>query len=529
MKQFVTSHQKLLSIIALLTVLGIAVRLVYFPENIYFGYDQARDAFISQEIYSQGDIRIHGPSSSMRGVFHGPLFYYLIGVLYTIGQGNPVWVALFFILLNAALIPIIYVIGYALTKKPLIGVMAATLFAFSFEQTQWAIFISNTSLAVFGVTLLLCGFSLYWFLQKAYGLVLAALGFFIAVQSEIYLFYLLVPIIAIWVMRKRLPSITKRHSLSRLYKRHAIIFTGSIVLFVAGFASYIAGELLFKFPVIKSVLAMTANTSVDITPYEQIPVLVNRYGLISYYSLFGYSAFYALVTFIAVLFLVFRIKNGKLKQARWFLVLFLFSSTLLLFFQLGFANIYHFSIGASVALMLLASIVLEAYIKRPILLALCVTVLLVGQLRLILTTNRQGASLTLVQKNMHLMNEKRIVAYIADQARTERVGVTALTNPYNINTVWAYMFKAFWPEDRVKPVWVGNFAKGFAGESVLLEAGDTMPCTYVVIYEPNDGIPRHLEQPFIDNENGQSFQIEQHYFGAFKVEKRQLYTCEYTG
>jgi hypothetical protein len=66
----------------LIFVLALGIRFLWFPQNAYFGFDQARDAFNSQEIYQNKDFKIIGPSSTHGGLYHGPIYWYLIGPIY---------------------------------------------------------------------------------------------------------------------------------------------------------------------------------------------------------------------------------------------------------------------------------------------------------------------------------------------------------------------------------------------------------------------------------------------------------------
>src|SRR3989344_6092604 len=96
---------KLLLVILLF---GLVLRFLYFPENVYFGYDQARDAYESLSIYREGNIKIIGPSTSSPDLFHGPLYWYLIGPWYILRQGNPIYPAAFLLVLNALGILVIF-------------------------------------------------------------------------------------------------------------------------------------------------------------------------------------------------------------------------------------------------------------------------------------------------------------------------------------------------------------------------------------------------------------------------------------
>ncbi|MBS3118175.1 hypothetical protein J4417_00650, partial [Candidatus Woesearchaeota archaeon] len=73
-------NKKILLLLFIIFVLALTLRFLYFPNNIYFGFDQARDAFASLEIVF-GEFRVVGPPTSVDGWFHGPLYYYLYAPL----------------------------------------------------------------------------------------------------------------------------------------------------------------------------------------------------------------------------------------------------------------------------------------------------------------------------------------------------------------------------------------------------------------------------------------------------------------
>ena len=81
-------------ILVFLFVVAVWLRCLYLPQNaISFAYDQARDAFVVQEML-QGHLKVLGPSvSGVPGLFHGVLYYYVIAPAYYFGNGNPTVVA----------------------------------------------------------------------------------------------------------------------------------------------------------------------------------------------------------------------------------------------------------------------------------------------------------------------------------------------------------------------------------------------------------------------------------------------------
>ena len=120
-------------------ILAVAVRFLWFQNSTYFGFDEARDAFISQAIYKNGDFKLIGPPANAPGLNHGVLHWYILGILYTIGGGSPFFVSAVFRILNAAGAIVLYFIASKLFNKKT-GLLAALLFAFSFEETQYAMY-----------------------------------------------------------------------------------------------------------------------------------------------------------------------------------------------------------------------------------------------------------------------------------------------------------------------------------------------------------------------------------------------------
>ena len=144
--------------ILLILIAGLFIRFLYFPGNVQFAYDQARDAFISLDIM-KGDFKLIGPPSNFNSnINHGPLFYYIAGPIYEISQKDPAGLSIFLRLYNLLGVIIIFYIGKTLFNKST-GFIAGFLFAISFEQSQYAIFMSHPTMAVITVLIFYLGFA----------------------------------------------------------------------------------------------------------------------------------------------------------------------------------------------------------------------------------------------------------------------------------------------------------------------------------------------------------------------------------
>src|SRR5687767_49969 len=122
-------HYKL--VLVLIFVIALFLRWLYLPGGaISFAYDQARDAFVVQEILS-GNLKILGPSvSGVPGLFHGVLYYYVIAPAYLLGQGNPIIVAYFLSFISSLVVFLVFFLTKLFTKNNISALLASLIFAF---------------------------------------------------------------------------------------------------------------------------------------------------------------------------------------------------------------------------------------------------------------------------------------------------------------------------------------------------------------------------------------------------------------
>ena len=121
-------------ILFVIFALSYFLRVMYLPENsLTFGYDQARDAYISQQIL-KGDVKIQGPPASTPGLYHGVFYYYLLAPLYLLGGGSPVLAAYWIAFLNTLATFIVYYLAFSMNRKIAPALLAAILLLISTEE-----------------------------------------------------------------------------------------------------------------------------------------------------------------------------------------------------------------------------------------------------------------------------------------------------------------------------------------------------------------------------------------------------------
>src|SRR3989344_8929746 len=119
-------------ILFIIFIVAFYLRVLYLPSKaLTFGYDQARDALVTQQIL-KGDLKIQGPPSSTPGLFHGVFYNFVLAPAYLVGHGSPVVAAYWIALLNAGTVFIIFVLTKKLAGSTPAALLASLLFAFSF-------------------------------------------------------------------------------------------------------------------------------------------------------------------------------------------------------------------------------------------------------------------------------------------------------------------------------------------------------------------------------------------------------------
>ncbi|MCL4365969.1 glycosyltransferase family 39 protein [Patescibacteria group bacterium] len=297
------------------------VRFLYFPDNVYFAFDQARDSFASLEIL-RGDLKIVGPPSFLNDkIFPGPLIFYIYAPIYLIFNKSPEAASAVFRIWNSLGVFLTFAIGSILFNKRA-GIIAALLFAFSYEESQYSLFLSHQPLAVITILLFYLGLSIYFFKRKPWGLMLTAAGLGLSIQFH-YGYVFLVPtfIAYIIIFRKRI---------KHLYLRWVF---SSLLLFILTISTFILTEIKYHFI---SNLIFHHSTEVQFFSgfhFKQTLFVVNRFLHDSFLANYQFTPAVGLIFIIATIYLLYQ---KQLKDKIFFLVIwFIFGLSLYLLYRAG--------------------------------------------------------------------------------------------------------------------------------------------------------------------------------------------------
>lgn len=222
-----------------LLIIAISLRVYPGLDSILFTYDQARDAFAAEEILA-GDLKLVGPPTDIAGVFHGPLYYYFLALLYKLNR-NPQVAVLGVIFINLLSMIPLYLLARDMFRSKFLAWVSVFLFAVSFEAVSYAGWLSNPTLAVPAFCLYMLGL---W--RKNW--ILIALGMGIAIQAQLFMLYLIPMTIIYGLLFK--PKINKNFWLA----------LGILAIFMS---TYVLAEIKFGFQGVRGLTGFFTRHSAE--------------------------------------------------------------------------------------------------------------------------------------------------------------------------------------------------------------------------------------------------------------------------
>ena len=489
-------------------ILAYFLRVMFLPQGaLTFGYDQARDAFVTGEIIG-GDWKILGPPASTPGLYHGVFYYYFLVPAYILSR-NPLVAAYWTALFNAGVVLIVYLLAYLMTKRKSAGFVSAFLFAISFESTQYAVWLSNPTLGVWTVPVLYLGLWL-WVNEKykTVGSVLTALGLALSIQSEIFLAYHIIPVM-LWLFYQK-----KKIRMNELMK-----FMG---VFGIGLLTMLLVELKFGFKGIAgafSLLSTGESVSHGKSLGDFVVLFLNQIGRV--YGNNSYPGNVAYGAILVVFLMFYSIYKWNKKGFSWepFLVVWLMSHLTVV--SVGGTSTPFLLVGIGPAVSIILGIWLSHWFKNnKVVVSMVLILLMIGNLSMIQKENARGQTIFAIQKDLLLSNELKAIDYTYSSAHKENFSVNTLTSPLWINTVWSYLYNWYGSEKYgYLPYWHGRDQVGRLGNN--FKDIDEHVTKMYLIKEPLQGIPPGFVIETVENEDRISRLVDEVYYGELVVQKRE--------
>lgn len=492
--------------------LGLLLRNLYISKlAITFGYDQARDIFIVQEIIN-GDLKIQGPSANAPGMYHGVLYYYFLVIPYLISNGNPVVADIWLSVFNTLTIIVVYYFCFVLTKNRVASLFSALLFTVSFEMVQYASWLSNPSMAVWFVPLTyLC---LWLWTQNGKKLHALLTGLFLgfSIQSDLFLVYHFVPVLIWIIINRKLISL----------KNFLFALIGGII----GTSTLILSEIKFNFPIFRGLTYLFGGGDEIVKSTGPIDFLLIYLKQLADLFILNLTPKFILIGQILGLFiviwLIYRIfsqtKSNKPKY-EVLLLLYLFSHISIIWF--GGLQSPYIGVGIGVAVCILGGLFIWNIYKYSKVIGFILFLIIIWlNISATVSENKRGQTIFSTRPQMLLSNLVDVVDYTYSSSNGNSFSIDTVTAPLWLNTTWSAVYN--WHGVKkygYLPAWHGKDQVGYWGDNLNKDSKDILN-NYLII-EPRAGIPEIYIKYAIDDENYKSKLIEEKVFDGITVQKRQ--------
>lgn len=489
------------TLIALFIIVAFIFRILFiFQGSVSFHYDMARDAFEAKKIWQEQHLKIQGPPTSTPGLYHGVLYYYLIAPFYGLGQGDPIFVAIFLVFLNSLTVLPIMLLAKDLLKSTKWTILAGLLFVFSFEATQYAPWISNPAPAVLTVALYFY-FLRSWQRGNVWGLYLATLMTALSAQFQFFLIYLilLIPIFGyLFKIRTSLPQVA-----------------WSILIILFGLGTFVIAAVKFNSlsQTLLGFFNISTGSQINFRPQfiELFSNYINRVAELFSYNFIPENIF---LGGLLAIFVLYSIRKNSF-------LLFCLLSNILIFIFGGHTNTYA-NIGLVVPAILGLLFLFRDLIRlNKTVVALVFILILISNFYAIFKYGPIGQVILVIPQDMNLKNELSLVDKTYELTGHQPFSINSLTLPLWTNTTWAYLYSWYGKgKYGYVPSFYGHDQIGLLGDGLLKQTDNPLPKTFFII-EPHVGIPEDRFSWETGAENSKTNLIKEFSYGQLKLQFRK--------
>ncbi len=492
----VTSHLFVGSIIALY-LLTVTLRLLAIHNgNFPYWFDSGRDARVSRDILEKGDLKIQGPNASgtKDTVYHGVLYYYIIGPLYTWTGGDPQSVLNVLAFLSSLTVVIVVMLGTHLTQSRAIGLVSGVLYATSYDAIRSGTWFSNPIISSLTIPLF---FYLIWlvFFEKRTQL-FPVLTFVLALCQQALFFSVL-----LWGVVALAAYLNYWEEVKRVGYRVAS-FPMTLRLLLAGFITYGIGTATMVLAQLKAwndgifslgkLMEFSGGGSHDF-----LSILTLGEMIITKTSQSFLPSLPVASILLALWCTTWWLKTHN-KSQKQFVLLALTSPLWLLSWH--FRQMYHVFIGLEIfGAILLATWLWENVRVKPfgtVFIGVISIIYLTSNFMMWRDETSRGDSLYFVPRGAYYRDQLALIDYTYQQANGQPFSISSFTNPYGYNTLWSYLYSWYGQKKYgYLPTWYGPDQTGLFGEGLLVENKQPQSLHFS-IWEPGPGLPENLQADF---------------------------------
>lgn len=412
LKAYLSSNKTLLFI---LVVIAVWLRTYQISEILFFGPEQGRDALAVKQIIG-GDLTLLGPKTDIEGVFHGPMFYYLLTIPYFLFDGNPVKTAISIIILNSLSVLLIFYLGKQLFS-PTVGIISAILLTFSPRAIDYNRWLSNATLVPLFSLLFI--FFLFKVSKKKYNyLILVGLLAGLLIQLQLLNGLFILPLLFFFFLwLRKLPPL-----------KHIFI---AVTSFLFALSSFFIFDIRPDFLNTRGIINLLESKSTEGSQFTiSFRESFNRFGeeIIRFIS----PNLTMIASFIFILGVIIIISRISYRFNNYSLVILWLSIPLIMLSLSRNSVLNHYFLFSTPAIILTAAIAinqLKNYLNSlPV---LTVILLLIANII---------AWKTLIPWGITIGQEKKVIDFVYQTADGNRFRFEAFTIPYFWQDAWQYMF-----------------------------------------------------------------------------------------
>lgn len=317
---YLKNKNNLFNLLLLFSIVLIAFLLrskQYLLGDFNYNLDQSRDLLLVKEIIENHKLTLIGGRSGFGGIFHGPLWLYIVTPFFILAKGNPFFTLVpLYIIFDVSLI----VLGYYLISKlfnKTTGLLFSSFLAISRSLIESSSNFSNSNIMPL-IFLIYLFFAIkflrgnnYWFIALLF---VSGIGF--QFQSAFAIFLLPLTLILI-LLRKKFPNLK-------------IFFLGGLAM-ITSMATFIVFDIRHKFLMTKSALKIVTGDTPPMAGYKEFASISYRIvdrliGFINYFFRPLFSPNLSQKIFVTIILICFVVLIVKIKSK----VKFLFKREILL-------------------------------------------------------------------------------------------------------------------------------------------------------------------------------------------------------
>jgi len=488
---------------------------MYGTSNFNFPYwfDLGRDAIVSREIIENRDIKIQGPTASGTNdtIFHGVLYYYIIGPLYTVFSGNPQYVMYGVILISSLGVIPFYFLILSMTKKESIANLVGLMAIFSHEFYEAATWLSNPVIAVFSLPLFFYLFWLIFFEGKRKLLPWLLLTLAITHQAAI-LFAPWWGLVLIGFLLEYQKNNLKRWKIKTLVYSAGVYFLGVLTMILTQLKLWKVGIFSLK--------ALSSFSQRGFfNPKEPVSVITGQYYSKILQAIYPSLPVVSIIVFIILLIFAYKYLNEKIKA----FLLIAFASPLLLFswhYRVAYHSLMTIELFLIFMLACLCDFLWAKKAGKIIAVAL-ILIFFVSNISIWHKVRTLKVAEYFVPQGAYLTDLLDAVDYTYQEAAGDAFSISTITNPYGYNTLWSYLYSWYGQEKYgYLPHWYGMDQTGMFGDN-LLSRVNRPDALHFSIREPDQGMPQHIYDWFELEQNAVATPSAKVLFGSLDVRKHE--------